>query len=349
MFRKGNTELLFDVEAYDFSQAQLNEQLSTINFDDAEQCFFATVDRQVLTEPIETIKTVLKAHGFVENFENILSCFDNLQFPIYATLQKNKIKDYLPCVAFRLPHKDRFGKLLQNYYQELKQIQLEPGKDTPEEEEPTKKDKNLAAQVAALKEKNKALQEQVKELKAQLAKQEKSVTKISRAMEAQNVLPENTKLGRVDRVDIKRRNLIVKVGRNLHDLPMVMLSHVPAVDSQCLVTLESDGKTPKSVFFHETDKIQRAEKRLAEVMGVEGGIFKARDSRRNFFQIKAENDSEEALISTLERGRHIVIYLADNYVIGFKVITGFNFEEWTDSMEEEVLSILGKQDRLKDK
>ena len=72
--------------------------------------------------------------------------------------------------------------------------------------------------------------------------------------------------------------------------------------------------------FFDDAELADLDKRTAELLFVEGKTFKAGDSMRTEFQIKAVNAVEAETISRLERGDQVLISIADGYVAQFHPI-----------------------------
>ena len=110
IFEKGKLSVISEAGNSDLAKIPLNKNLSAVDYDNDGKFFYMTVDKALFSNPVTTIKTVLDAHGFVANLENILSCLDSFTFSAHCRISnKNndesnaKILDYLPCIRFELP------------------------------------------------------------------------------------------------------------------------------------------------------------------------------------------------------------------------------------------------------
>ncbi|NVJ61938.1 MAG: hypothetical protein HWE27_16220 [Gammaproteobacteria bacterium] len=348
IFDKGKQEIISASENLDLSKASLNKDLSAVDFDADGKFFFSTIDRVLFANPVDTIKTVLDAHGFVPNLENILYCLDSFVFSINARVSVKQqddgttpktVKEYLPCLRFELPQKGRIGSTLQSFYDEIAKYESKTSNiDANWQPEPeVKKSKTLKAELKELKETNQALLQQVSELTQQLSKEQKSLNKVSRALDSQQALPENTRICRVEHVDLKRRLVKVKSFRKIIDIPTHLLDRVPAFQTRCLITFDENDETPLGILFFDNQEIDSLDKRTAELLHVEGDMFKARDSLRNEFQIKALNPIEADTIKSLKRGMKILISIADSYVVRFAVLNEQTSDDFKSRIQEQLI------------
>ena len=299
----------------------------------------------MFSNPVTTIKTVLDAHGFVPNLENILSCLDSFVFSVHArSLGKgdspSKVQEYLPCIRFELPQKDKVGEVLQSFYNEISKYEseladakkLSSGTDTD-----ARKVKVLSAEVEKLQKINRELGAQVTALTQQLTREQKSLSRASRALDTQRILPDNAKICRVDRIELKRRSVVIKSNREMIDIPTHLLDRVPELQARCLITFDQVDASPVGIIFFDNEEFDRLERRTADVLYVQGKTFKARDSMRNEFQIKALNDLEASTIASLERGTKVLISIADGYVVQFSVLGATDTRFYNNRVLEQLL------------
>jgi hypothetical protein len=348
IFEKGRPKVIWDQHEADLSKASISKNLSAVGYDNEEKYFYITIDRVLFSDPVSTIKTVLDAHGFVPNLENILSCLDSLVFSVHTTSTDKdntgsaplKVNEYLPCIRFELPQKNRVGDTLQSYYDEIAKYETKTSDNTaiPWSQNPeVKKNKGLIEEIKALKESNKELQDQVNALTYQLSKEQKSLSRASRALDSQRVLPDNTRIGRVEQVDLKRRMVKVKCQRKVIDIPTHMLDKVPDFQARCLVIMDEGEDIPVGIIFLNNEELGNLEKRTAKLLYIEGDTFKARDSMRNDFQIKAVNEMEAATIKSLSRGMKVIISIADGYIVRFSVLGSTNPGQFRDHVQEQYI------------
>lgn len=348
IFDKGKLEVISERDLADLSKASINDKLSVVDFNNEDRFFYITIDRILFSNPVSTIKTVLEAHGFVANLENILSCMDSLVFCIHArSLEKGdaspspvKIHEYFPCIRFELPQKNKVGEVLQSFYDEIARYEsalADPGKRSRNAELEARRAKALREEIEELKKLNKELGEQVNDLTQQLSREQKSLSRVSRALDSQRILPDNARICRVEMVDLKRRIVKIKSQREVFDIPTHMLDRVPELQSRCLITFDQVEESPIGIIFFDNEELDTLERRTADLLYVEGGTFKARDSVRNEFQIKALNDMEAATIHTLRRGMKVVISIADGYVVRFSVLTAADPEYFNDRIREQLV------------
>ncbi len=347
-FEQDKLRLISEKDEADLSKASINKSLSSVDFDNNDNSFFISIDKVLFSGPVNTIKTVLDAHGYVPNLENILSCLDSLVFSVRAKTSKKdstgsppyKVSDYLPCVSFELPKKNKVGETLQSFYNEIAKYESRLAEQNAPAWAPDpelKKAKDLQAEVKELQVSNKELREQVNALTLQLSKEQKSLSRASRALDSQRVLPDNAKICRVEAVDLKRRIVKVKCYRKVIDIPTHMLDSVPNFQARCLLTFEEGEDTPIGIIFFDNEELGGLEKRTAELLYVQNDTFKARDSMRNEFQIKALNEMEAATVKTLKRGMKVVISIADGYVVRFAVLGSASPEQFTTKIQEQYI------------
>lgn len=348
IFEKAKLKVISHKGDADLSKAAINKNLSAVGYDSDEKFFYITIDKVLFSNPVSTIKTVLDAHGFVPNLENILSCLDSFVFSVHSKIptkgnpdsSSGKINEYFPCIRFELPQKNKIGDTLQSFYDEISKYESRTSGDKaipwlPDPE--VKKVKDLKAELAELKADNKVLQEQVSALTLQLNREQKSLSRASKALDSQRVLPDNARICRVEHIDLKQRKVKVKCHRKVIDIPTHMLDRVPDYQARCLVIFDADGDLPVGIIFIDNEEFGNLEKRTAELLYVEGDLFKARDSRRNEFQIKAVNTIEQETISMLSRGMKIVVSIADDYVVRFSVLESTNPGQFASRIHEQFI------------
>ena len=348
IFDKEKLDVISEEDLVDLSRASINKSLSIVDFDDAGKFFYITIDRVLFSNPVSTIKTVLDAHGFVPNLENILSCLDNFVFCVRASSSERgdgestviQANDYYPCIRFELPQKGRVGEVLQSFYNEIAKYQsvlANPNQQSFSGGPEVKKNKDLIAELAKLKEVNKELSNQVGVLTAHLSREQKSLSRASRAADSQGLLPENAKICRVDKVDLKRRIVQLRCKREVFEIPTHMLDRVPETDARCLITFDRVDNTPVGIIFFDNEELGGLERRTADLLYVEGTTFKARDSMRNEFQIAALNEIEAFTVATLKRGMKVVVSIADGYIVRFSMLSSTPSEYFNGRIQEKVL------------
>ena len=348
IFEKENLRIIRDQADADLSKASINKYLSAVDYDSEGKFFYITIDRVLFSSPVAIIKSVLDTHGFVANLENILSCLDSCVFSIYAKVSDQKesesapakVNDYLPCVRFELPQKNKVGDILQSFYDEISRYEsrlAEPKKISWAAGGDSKADRQLNKEIKHLKETNRQLSEQVEALTRRLIEEQNAASRASRALQSQQALPENTRICRVEHVDFKRRIIRVKSYRKVIDIPTHMLDKVPDYQARCLITFDDDEKVPMGILFFNSEELSSLERRTAELLYVEGDTFKARDSMRNEFQIKAVNAMEADTIKSLRRGMKVLISVADDYVVRFSVLNSNDQQHFQRAIQEQLV------------
>ena len=345
IFEKGQLTVISEDIGVDLTKAVINKNLSAVAFDSDEKFFYMTVDKILFSDPASAIRTVLEAHGYVPNLENILSCLDSFKFSAYIKAANKsdsetsplKVQEYFPCIRFELPHKNKVGEILQSFYDELSKYETKTSDSgqTPWSQAP--ETRNLKDENQKLKEENRELREQVSELTYQLSQEQRSLSKASKALDSQRVLPDNAKICRVETVDLKRRKVKVKCHRKVIDIPTHMLDRVPDYQARCLITFEENEEHPLGIIFFNNEELGNLEKRTAELLYVKGDTFKARDSMRNEFQIKAVNPLEAETIKMLSRGMKVVISISDGYVVRFSVLGDTDSQKFKCQIQEKFI------------
>jgi len=348
IFEKGKLTVISEKEDADLSSASLNKNLSAVGYDKEEKFFYMTMDKALFSDPVSTIRTVLDAHGFVPNLENILSCLDSFNFSVHSRVSVKddaqsspaKVQEYLPCIRFELPHKNKVGVILQSFYDEIAKYESKSSSHeglgwVPDPE--LKKSKDLLTELKTLKAENIELQGQVSALTQQLSIEQKSLSRASKALDSQRVLPDNAKICRVDDVDLKQRKVKVKCNRKTIEIPTHLLDRVPDYQARCLITFDENEETPLGIIFFNNEELGDVEKRTAELLYVKGDSFKARDSQRNEFQIKAVNSVEAKTIEALGRGMKVVVSISDGYVVRFSVLGSTESEQFTNLVQEQFI------------
>jgi hypothetical protein len=329
IFDKHKLVLLSEGDAGNLSKSVLNRDLSVVNYDSQLNVFYITLDKILFTNPITTIEKVLNANGFVANLENILSCLDSFTFSVHARVSENnkkdpieKIHDYLPCISFELPRKHRVGGVLQRFYDEIASYDAEKKStsDIVEMLERNARIVSLKRELDELGKENEKLNYRIQELSAELLAEKNNSRRQDSDSITNDSLPGNSRLCRVEHVDLKKRLVKVKSLKKLYDIPTHMLDRVPEFKSLCLVSLDQDEKKPLGILFFDDRELTSIEKRIADLLVVDGDTFKARDSMRNVFQIKAVNELEADSIRELRRGMRVLISIVDDYVVRFSVL-----------------------------
>lgn len=346
IFEKGTYKVISEKGEADLSRASISKDLSSVGYDSDEKFFYVTLDKVLFSDPVSTIKTVLDAHGFVPNLENILSCLDSFAFAAYAKASvkgnrdAGKVTEYFPCIRFALPQKNKIGSILRSFYDELAKYESK----VSEEKGPVnhadpdgRKLRQLKAELKELEKQNEELQHQVSALTLQLSREQKSLSRASRALDSQRVLPDNVRLCKVEHVDLKRRMVKVSCQRRGFDVPTHLLETVPRFQAKCLIIFDEEDELPVGIVLLDNDEPENLERRTAELLYVEGDSFKARDSQRNEIQIKAVNDREADTIKTLARGEKVLISISDGYVVRFSVLKAAHAGEFTSHVQEKFI------------
>lgn len=346
IFEKKEPRVLSDNGRADFSRASIGKSLSGVGYDKEGKFFYVTFDRVLFSDPASTIKAALDAHGFAPNLENILACLDSCVFGAYATMSGrggadgsgDRVDEYAPCILFELPQKTKVGVLLQSFYDEIGKFASKTAEGSASwlPSPDAKALKDLRAEAAELREKNKRLQEQVSALTLQLSREQRSLSRVERALDSQRVLPDNVRICRVERVDLKRRVVKVSCNRKSFELPTHILDRVPELQARCLIAFEGED-VPAGVILLDRNEADNVESRVAELLYVEGDSFKARDSRRNEIQVRAVNPMEAHTIMALSRGMKVIVSISEGYVVRFAVLGAAHPAEFATRVREQLI------------
>ena len=212
IFDKDKLQVIWEEAEADLSKAALNKNLSAVDYDTEGKYFYITIDKVLFSSPTTVINSVLDAHGYVPNLENILSCLDSFVFSIRARVperahgdsQPARVNEYLPCMRFQLPQTNKVGHTLQSFYDEI--AKCEANLSDPKKPLWSTDDNNsdgnraLKKEIRRLESSNNELREQVSALTQRLIAEQKSLSRAARALDSQQTLPENTKICRVEHV-----------------------------------------------------------------------------------------------------------------------------------------------------
>jgi hypothetical protein len=228
--------------------------------------------------------------------------------------------------------------VLQSFYDEIARYDTKSG--TPNRRGEKKdgdklKIRKLTDKNEKLEKEMRELQKQLNELTRQLSIEQRSLNRASRALDSGQMLPANARLGRIETIDLKRRTAKVKCQRRLIDIPTHLLDRVPDYQARCLVTFDEDDDHPIGIVFFCNSELAELDNRTAELLFVDGKTFKARDSTRTEFQIKAVNDSEADTIGKLRRGDHVLISIANNYVARFSAVNAQKPADFRSRISEQ--------------
>jgi hypothetical protein len=312
--------IVTSAEECDLSHATLSPELSATGMDQAAGRFFATVDKVNFRSVAEIVGTVLEAHHFALNLENLLACLEQFQIGARVRLKSTGFppvaKAFYPCVQFQLPAKSRVGPLLSKLYEEVERYQAELHglrQRVTEVEE--------SATVAKLQRENKKLQKENQELcdrlldcTQRLARLERAQKDTAQALQEQNLLPAHIRFATVQVVDWDRRVVTLKAGPAAFDLWLCNLAAVPRPDQICLVRFQ-DGNA-EGMFLTEGEAVFPAAQ-MSSVLFVEGDTCKVRDESRREWCIQAQNPREQETLQRLFRGDRLVLYFQGENLFRF--------------------------------
>lgn len=312
----GQPLFVVDEEACDLDKAEYSQSLSYLDLDDSTKIFSGTIDRISFQTPLGVVKRVLQANGYVLNFENILASLDDMRLVTRVRMNPRHEKSasqFLPALQFRLPGKKSTGELLSTFYEELNRVAAET--EVQAQIKPTeKKDhKSLEDELESTRSYAAELESRIQGMAKEMQNLRSSVSHI-KGTEGE-VLPENTKLGRVKAVNLDERVLVVTFGRTNLKIPLSSCYHQVEVGEPCIVSFY-EGK-PEQVVFYDSNFVPM-DQIVADVLYSEGDVMKVREKNRHVWLIKASSDIEKSVIASLKRGDMIVLGMIRNRVARFE-------------------------------
>lgn len=345
MGQKPRVVFISALEDCDLSRASYAPSLSYLDLDDDSRCFYGTFDKVIYQSPLEIVKKVLAANGYVLNFENILASLDEFRLVPRVRLSEKgdaKAEQFLPAVKFKLPGKSSAGELLssfyeelQNYAQEVRQLQAKPVKANKGSTEELERELDLHRRYTA------ELEERVQILAKELDGLRSSLNR----METQEgeVLPENTKRGQVKAVNLDERVVVVGFERSNLKVSMSLCQQEPQVGEACLVVLH-DGQPTQLVLYESVNAPMSF--LSARVLYLERETMKIRDSSRRTHVITAGTELEKARMAKLRRGDRLLIGLIQNVVVRFDRLLGLASDFFTATYQRQVISAQVAQENL---
>ncbi len=330
---------------YDLDQADFDEKLSGAGRDGERQLVYTTVDRVAYRPAPEVVDTVLDANGFALNLENVLATLDEVRLGYRVRLAAQQpsadappvAATYVPALTLRLPAKNRVGPLLAKFYAEVEAYQTELARLREEKGRSQggkrKEVEALKRERDELKEQNELLQAKLDDLTREVNMVKKAHAEATKALAAQNMLPSQVRQAQVHEVDLETRFVALKSGRKVFSVPLVALWVFPAVEDQCLVSIQ-DGAVV-GVFFHERSPSPPAMV-LAEVLHVAEGKLKIREENRRTRVIESQNPAEEMLINQLRRGHQVLLFLHRNELIRFQPCARTDPDAFARAVQESI-------------
>ena len=306
-------------EGCDLKNAEYAASLSHINLDEATKTFEATFDTVCYQTPLEIIKKVLVANGYVLNFENIIASLDSMKLVHRVRFKSKKSEDaalFMPAVSFRLPGRQSDGELLGYFYDELTNYGEEAVKKEKESEKTKGKNKSeLEKELAQQRSYTLELEDKIKSLKKEIEDLRANMKFIS--TDEGETLPEHLRVGVVKKVDLAGRVITVAFNKTTLKVPLKICYHKAKKDEPVLVSL-LEGKADK-VMFHES-KRDPFDVRMAQVVYAENNRIKIRDSQRRTWVLPLypNLDSKEDL--SLKRGDRLIISLMEGNIARFEKV-----------------------------
>jgi hypothetical protein len=344
--------VIAEKDQVDLSRASYAEELSSIAMDEAKETFHVTWDRASFRKPLEIISAVLDAHGYALNFENLIACLDSAVLGARVRLTEDedipqKAKAFLPCLSFEMPSKNRVGFLLKKFYSEIEHYERELAR--LREGDPTTPGKGnrdqLKREIERLQAENLQLTSKLQELTSRLAEAMRSQAHVVKALETQNIIPPQLKLGVVRELSLADRTVMLKVGRSQYVAPLAILHQIPKPGEPCLINFKDDAVIDLYCFENQGRPFHRE---MAEVLFVGEKSCKIRDSQRRSHVWQAQHDWEVEQLRTLNRGTKVILHSIDKVTIKISVIIDPDAELIKSSVQEKITMFQLEQMRQQD-
>lgn len=329
----------------DLSRAMYSPSLSSTSMDEETRTFYVTMDKVTFKKPLEIITAVLDANGYALNLENILACFDEFTVAARVQLTSRKsgdgtplAKDFMPCIQFQLPDKEKVGPVLQRFYSEIENYedqlaQLAQKSVTRIKQNPKKDLSENSKDLERLKDDNSKLKAQVEELSARLAEAAKFQANANKALASQNIMPPNLRLATVREINWEERTVLVKVARTAYLVPMCLLFTLPKPGDSCLLHLE-DGKLLGAFCLGRESTRWRLEE--AHVLAIENSSCKLRDARRKIHTIPAKNEEEKRLFQGFRRHEKLVVYIFGEHIVRIEKLADIGHRQHLHRVQEAI-------------
>lgn len=329
-----NNEKTFEVQ-----KAIYEPDLQFLDLDESSQVFYATVDRVMFETPVEIVKKVLNANGYVLNLENILACLDSFRVIRRLVLKggSQTATHFSPAISFSLPARQSTGDLLGAFYEEMSRyvdeisklkISVKPGdKNKPE----------------ILKDDYQALLGLNQELQARISVLSKELGALRASHSAEGgeggTLPESVKQGKVRSINYDERVVIIGLGRVNIKMSFSRINQIVEIGDPCLVAF--DGGVASQVLFYE-NKRRPFKMKIAVVLFVERQTVKIRDQHRKTWVLSGSTEDEKTMIEGFKRGDFLLLSLQKEKIAKFEPIqlnrnTGFAEKFQEDSVIAQIV------------
>ena len=292
---------------------------SDAGFDEDTETFWSTWDKVKFMKPVELVTRVLSAHGYVVNFENIVSCLDQMIFGVRGKLKsvdsEAEVSEITSCydvLAFKLPSKNRVGSLLNDFYSEIAGYEQkiagmqEQAVDNQEQDSL----REVQAELAKVGKENQELREQVKSLEVFIHRQAADIKDAKD--EEVPLLPEDVHQGVVKAIKPKDRLITVRIQRKSWAVPMAMIQGIPEKGSPALLRI-IDAKVQSAWFYLSSTADQNYA--VAKVLFSSDGKIKIRDLNRKQWILQPSSLFEKKIFQDLSRGSMVLLTLFNGVII----------------------------------
>ena len=310
MSRDSNS-VITDLRAIDSDNFTICGDYSAIGIDRQLNHFFVTYDRIMFRKLPEVIQTILEANGFAVNFENILSCLDQLCFAIKSAHSDNSIRDGSPCLVIKFPDKQNIGTMLGSFYKEInKYEEIIASYHADSLSNSQQKRQDLERQISTLTEDNKKLQKKIDNLTAMLSQMHSAH---QQALTEKNTLPAEMCFAKITDVLLDERLVILQSRNKTYRVALRLFDVIPNKKQLCLIVLHKEQIT-KLFTYGEGEQIIHPS--ISTTLYVKGERLKLRDDlSRRVHLFKANDDYERQQLEQLTRGTRVIIYLANEQLI----------------------------------
>lgn len=325
----------------DVSRASYDQKLSSTALDEREGSFHVTYDRILFQTPANIIRKVLETQAYQINIENLLACLDELKFGVRVDTKglnpsSLSARGFLPCLYFKLPKKAKMGPLLKRFYAEIDAYEkkLDEAQKKEGSGQKVKSTLKLEEKIKLLEDKNKQLESELKVLKLRNQQLERAEASAHKALISQNILPPQLRLAKVKSIDWNTRMIEVKAGRKSYRVPLVMTQMLPEVEQQGVLYLQEDKI--KGAFFYEATE-QALRPQLAEIVFKDEMHVKVRDGNRCEWIIKLNSEEEKNIMSRVQRGDFILVYIRNQTLIKFEPLDHHAGSHFVEHVNERMM------------
>lgn len=333
-------------EHTDLSEAHFDPGLSGVDFEEKLGRFWATYDRVAFQSPARIARTLLKAHSFQDNLENVLATLDSLSLGYRVLLAPESLdaaqpsaQTFMPCVQAQLPDRKVRGPLLEAFYEEVAVFEEEILRLRQAEADALKRgeeqgQKGRGQALADARAEADALRHEL----ARMSKKLKNLEVLSRESgPPQAQLPSDLHIARVQGIEAQRRVIHLKVGRKATlELSSQKLCFLPEIGEKGLVKV-LDGEVEQVLFFDPSPRRPKVQQDLGVVTHSRQGRLLFRDGQRRQHSLKAESLEEHQLMAKVRRGDRLLVWSVAGEAVAFRPWVTPESKQWWMPVQEQVV------------